>query len=80
MKCDQNRICSLCVDNAALSAIDNTVCTCNSGYYLSYDTNTDIGTCTLCNPVCLTCTGPNSTDCTTCATGYTMSADSICVS
>ena len=80
MKCDEVKTCSLCVDNSVLSTTDHTICICNSGYYLSYDASTDIGSCALCNPVCLTCTGSYSTDCTSCATGYTMSADSICVS
>ena len=70
--------CETCISSAVLACItcatgyfadpSSNVCgaTCPAGYY----PNTSGNTCSQCNQACATCTGPNFTECSSCASQY----------
>ena len=64
-------VCSQCKSNAA---IVGSSCECNGGYYWDID----LEVCAVCSNVCLTCSGPNTYDCTSCANSLFLLAQ-ICV-
>ena len=61
-----NGACQQCDVNSVYSASAAT-CICNNGYYGTWNQ------CNLCDSTCLTCSGPATNECTTCASGAPIS-------
>ena len=63
-------VCNQCKGNAALVG---TTCQCNIGFYWDIE----LEQCSLCSYTCLSCSGPNNNDCTSCAYNQTI-VDGCC--
>lgn len=65
---------SACQNNA-YAVSPSGVCQCISGYYMPPDV---VAYCAICHSSCKTCSGPLSTNCISCVTGFTLSG-STCI-